>query len=1683
MRRPRSSAGYQQSYGVYGGIIESKMQSKERERGLVWGLLECAGDNNEGVRQTVAGSLITLGHKHPVLVLSAIHKFISSPQTAPKVQVQSILYNTAENIIRECGEKVSDKELIDTWTDGAIKLLTLPSVAPDLQEAAVGLIVALGSTQTHCNTVMESLISQMQGGTLPTQSVAESLGALAAGNVKGTVPYLKAVLGLTVHCIPSVKQDNLKCALATMFSKFAESILEAVDNKEPDPDISIESYMPECALVFESLVNYWLKNSNPNVKNDTIVALGHLSHLLPKEKLEELAGLVVTTILSLYRKTSSPYNLTFSLAMISDAMLKKNLTESIKFHVDHLLSALFNQVCIVPNYSEPFTVKNHYEVLRCYELMGKYYPENVMSHLLQRLENASHMQRVGALVVTKHLINSKTLSTENVASLTNALVPLLSDPNSKVVKSVTQVIVALCHNNHLTCQTGAPFITYLVNHSAGGSVLLSRRPSLAEPEGESVSEVCRRVLHLLSTTVEAAQPLLWPHLLSFVCFSEHEASLPATLSCLAHLANNYASYDEASPLLVGPPGPPTAPVLLSRLLVLSCTPKEGAVGAAALTLLQGLAPHIHPKLAESWPQHLPQLITTFQDLTSKAEAEPSAHQMWHDSLRDFLAATITAVGTEEFTVNLGTAQMDQLHLYDKQPMKLCFIMSLVGVTLKHTANKTFVATTLDNLFNATSHKSSLERESLALCVGLAAATHTDIVLTHIEMWLKNADPAKKPLSFFNLIKQDTRTEESSWVRASIVLCLGQIATLAPPNVTGSKVDGPIMLHLLNIINSNKSDMVNEAVIQTISHIARALTHLPDFKLRQRPLLITHLVNTSKFEGIPHQVLASVLQTLRDLAALEPELNVEERTIILQAALTATLPHFGKADSNDHQLLRCFAQLGVLLRTIIQKDTNPATLDDVTTLLQSWTLSPDEMIRIKSVDLLHTALRTYFDHLTFSVEAPSNFNQTCQLLAFITPRLTDPSSQVRIKAVGSVYMVLRIAGRYNGQAHDYMDEDLEILKAAEQEIHTDNPQEIASLIENVGKVMSNKLSFMQLRSYLSCVVVGLQDQFAESSEGVALVMKTFFTLRGHQLHQHIKELLDSIYSRLEKVTHKPTRKMCVVALTKLSSHNLSLVIDTILTYPVPYERGICETWRNIGHDPELCASALDLLTQVLERTQLFAEQPTTTDATVKIATIPPLAAICGLCELMHDLKVPSEEDHEEGWEKVEDDLESTQQEWQAAQNMVCGKFPELAALLLISYGSYVEVVAPLHQSASASAKSFNFVPNRGATTLVPTKIVLQCLKSLVDVLGCKSLSTVLMTKIRDENEETLEIFLHSISEITAMIVHEAPQHIEKLVSSLDMRHAYDMQRVTVAAVFAQLIAEKCGGNYELLENITDGLLTRLNDRSVIVRRLAVRGLANFAHLHSDQVSEKLTEIISALVGATDQRDGVSTEGISSETQVALEALRGLAALLPRLPKERVLQHTPTLLIRIRLFTEKSSGEVREAGLGVLRGLAASVGNTEEFQEQIHLHLLASLIHLEDPHPPTVVMCKSALQALGPHLGSEEMYSMFKTQLVPSGVLTYHQFITDLTKHMVNDLKDHLAFFIQAGSSYFKSSEPSLRRAAALLIGNLVYHCESGQDINVSSVSHGLTYLLRDPYSSVRTAAAIAIPLLFRHEDLL
>lgn len=44
----------------------------------------------------------------------------------------------------------------------------------------------------------------------------------------------------------------------------------------------------------------------------------------------------------------------------------------------------------------------------------------------------------------------------------------------------------------------------------------------------------------------------------------------------------------------------------------------------------------------------------------------------------------------------------------------------------------------------------------------------------------------------------------------------------------------------------------------------------------------------------------------------------------------------------------------------------------------------------------------------------------------------------------------------------------------------------------------------------------------------------------------------------------------------------------------------------------------------------------------------------------------------------------------------------------------------------------------------------CLQALVDVINCTSISNLLGSKIRDENDDNMEIFLHTISETVAYV---------------------------------------------------------------------------------------------------------------------------------------------------------------------------------------------------------------------------------------------------------------------------------------------------------------------------------------------
>jgi hypothetical protein len=74
-------------------------------------------------------------------------------------------------------------------------------------------------------------------------------------------------------------------------------------------------------------------------------------------------------------------------------------------HINNLLTALHALACVPPE-AEPMSIKNHNELMRCFDIMGRRFPDDVITFLLGRLDiriSKTVKQRTATLLILKVL--------------------------------------------------------------------------------------------------------------------------------------------------------------------------------------------------------------------------------------------------------------------------------------------------------------------------------------------------------------------------------------------------------------------------------------------------------------------------------------------------------------------------------------------------------------------------------------------------------------------------------------------------------------------------------------------------------------------------------------------------------------------------------------------------------------------------------------------------------------------------------------------------------------------------------------------------------------------------------------------------------------------------------------------------------------------------------------------------------------------------------------------------------------------------------------------------------------------------------------------------------------------------------------------------------------------------------
>lgn len=175
------------------------------------------------------------------------------------------------------------------------------------------------------------------------------------------------------------------------------------------------------------------------------------------------------------------------------------------------------------------------------------------------------------------------------------------------------------------------------------------------------------------------------------------------------------------------------------------------------------------------------------------------------------------------------------------------------------------------------------------------------------------------------------------------------------------------------------------------------------------------------------------------------------------------------------------------------------------------------------------------------------------------------------------------------------------------------------------------------------------------------------------------------------------------------------------------------------------------------------------------------------------------------------------------------------------------------------------------------------------------------------------------------------------------------RISCAAILSSLITRCPMESGEFDETLLDETVAELklfvNDKNLLVRKLAIRGYTSIGALASiisngKAIAKKYSRTafeaaLNGLDDAYDRKDEIAAESIY--------ALESVVSIVDTSFIEEVLSN---LLLKLRPCFEKENSCLRAVAFSLFGKLGTIVGNSQIFKQNIHENIVSILLHLND-----------------------------------------------------------------------------------------------------------------------------------------
>uniref|UniRef100_A0A3Q2DGE9 Maestro heat-like repeat family member 1 n=1 Tax=Cyprinodon variegatus TaxID=28743 RepID=A0A3Q2DGE9_CYPVA len=1124
-------------------------------------LLDAANDKDSEVQDQVRKSMLTLGKQQPDRVLAMCQDYLLKH---PKLVVSHrvVVLQTIELVVGCRIEEISAPRIKSIISLASDEMTRSKEVIPDWQQAASNILVAVGNK--HINDIMEEILSKFQPGVLPHFFVVQTLANLSDSNY-GMVPFLNAILGTMLPMLSMAKQDNMKWVFSSL-CHFSESILEYLANldKAPDPTVRKDAFSSEIYAAFDILFNNWLQSREPKLRLTVGEAVGSMCHLMANDKLEEQIPRIIPAIMSLYKKNTEHYVISKSLCQVLEASVNMG-SRVLETQLDGLLLALHQQVSAPVDYSDPPTVKNHNEALRCFSLLNSF-PDRLVMYVLQKLENSNERSRMGSLAVLRHLINSSSIMESKKLLILASIRQPMADHSNKVKKRVVQVISAMAHHGYLELEGGELLVRFIVQNCA-------LHDTYQDPEdvtNEALRAMCDSTLHLLTTTVGRLADVLWPKLLYYLTPSQYSIATTPLCKSLIVLGNKKKSNQE-----------PSFKIDFTQESI-----------------------NIHPNTETVWEKE----ISTAESLDKK---------QWDDKLLKLLSKTLTSIDDDKWVCQFAAEATRYLSTYNNALEEKSFLYRCIGVTLQQCLNKEVVKKQLQEVLLAARHHDAIEREQgVATGVGLCANSHLEGTLAKLDEFGKS-DAFKKSPSIFNLLKERNEVEVEK-VKSTLILCYGHVALNAPSEKILNRVDQDILrciskhfnTKVLGIKVETKDLTMKLSLIQSIGLIAKAISRC----VKKQGYIFSRKQELDFMKSEPSDSLRTpvrplVMTTCANLP-LDPPLGESESFDLLKVCVNSVFslppdthtPEKTKDEENLDPKQRkalykdTLAALQELLRSVLARDPSPDGLQSIFKHIESWLSSVHDHERERAITATSNLLAYYLQNLNVKLQSMVSFHNLGALLGRLSPRCSDPQPAVRAAAVDSIYALLSIQLRYEFSL-DYKDEAVEGLPSLKEALENPDHSVLYKTCSDLTKVMTKRLPQQQLTTMVFMLFEGLVDSQTNCCRASSVILNTLLNNRGGGLQDLVRVAVGQ-------------------TVLILASQHLQTVINTLVNQPLPYD-WTSEMWMALGADPIVANQIIEMVMEKLSITAPYVDKKESMmrGGMTKVATNQPLAMTCGLKELL------------------------------------------------------------------------------------------------------------------------------------------------------------------------------------------------------------------------------------------------------------------------------------------------------------------------------------------------------------------------------------------------------------------------------------------------------------------------------------